>query len=333
MLDGSNWLPYVPSALTVREPRVVTVKVMPPGDGAGGSIKTFRIPRWRISVGRWSPFVAVGLVGLLGAQGWALWQHDRDNAALRSENVQLRSQIEAVDEEVASLSRTIGRVQQFDARLRQMTSLSDPSRNLAMGPVGDPKPAPEAPVAARTADGLERDLLGAEGSDRALELIRDRVEVLSEDASEVDGSVRSLEVYLEDQQALLSATPSLMPTRGWQTSEFGFRTDPYTGLRQMHSGLDIAAAHGKEVIAPGDGVVTHAGPQGAYGNVVIVEHGHGLSTLYAHLSEILVKVGDEPKRGATLGRVGNTGRSTGPHLHYEVRLNGVPQNPERFILE
>ena len=101
----------------------------------------------------------------------------------------------------------------------------------------------------------------------------------------------------------------------------------------MHAGVDIAANLGQEVIAPGDGLVTYASPRGAYGNVIIIDHGHNVTTLYAHLQEFAVKAGARVKRGTLIGRVGNTGRSTGPHLHYEIRINGVPQNPDRFILE
>jgi murein DD-endopeptidase MepM/ murein hydrolase activator NlpD len=101
----------------------------------------------------------------------------------------------------------------------------------------------------------------------------------------------------------------------------------------MHNGRDISANIGTPVIATADGQVVWSGPQGAYGNVIMIDHGHSLTTLYAHLSELGAKVGESVKRGDLIGKVGNTGRSTGPHLHYEVRVGGVPQDPDRFILE
>jgi murein DD-endopeptidase MepM/ murein hydrolase activator NlpD len=97
--------------------------------------------------------------------------------------------------------------------------------------------------------------------------------------------------------------------------------------------MDIAAPHGKEVNAPSDGTVVFAGLEGGYGNVIVIDHGYGIKTRYGHLSKMLVKAGDRVKRGVPIAAVGNTGRSTGPHLHYEVRVNGIPQNPRKFILE
>ena len=117
------------------------------------------------------------------------------------------------------------------------------------------------------------------------------------------------------------------------TSDFGQRLDPYTADRVMHAGLDIAAPHGKDVVAPAEGTVVFAGLEGGYGNVLVVDHGYGIKTRYGHLARITVKSGDRIKRGQVIAVVGNTGRSTGPHLHYEVRVNGIPQNPRKFILE
>jgi murein DD-endopeptidase MepM/ murein hydrolase activator NlpD len=131
----------------------------------------------------------------------------------------------------------------------------------------------------------------------------------------------------------LASVPATWPARGWVTSDFGQRLDPYTAERLMHTGLDIAAEHGKPVYAPSDGTVVFAGPEGTYGNVMVIDHGYGIKSRYGHLAKILVKPGDRVKRGQEIAAIGNTGRSTGPHLHYEVRVNGLPQNPRKFILE
>ena len=117
------------------------------------------------------------------------------------------------------------------------------------------------------------------------------------------------------------------------TSDFGSRLDPYTSERVMHAGLDIAGPHGKDVIAPSDGTVVFAGLEGGYGNVLVIDHGYGIKTRYGHLASIRVKPGDKIKRGQEIANIGNTGRSTGPHLHYEVRVNGIAQNPRKFILD
>jgi murein DD-endopeptidase MepM/ murein hydrolase activator NlpD len=117
------------------------------------------------------------------------------------------------------------------------------------------------------------------------------------------------------------------------TSDFGVRLDPYTAERMMHRGLDIATPPGQPVYAPSDATVVFAGDENGYGKVVVLDHGNGVNTRYGHLSTIEVKTGDRVKQGARVGAVGNTGRSTGPHLHYEVRVNGKAENPRKFLLE
>jgi murein DD-endopeptidase MepM/ murein hydrolase activator NlpD len=109
--------------------------------------------------------------------------------------------------------------------------------------------------------------------------------------------------------------------------------DPYTGERRMHEGLDVATPHGQPVQTPSDGTIVFVGTEGGYGKVLVVDHGYGVKTRYGHLSEIFVGLGDRVLRGEKIAAVGNTGRSTGPHLHYEVRVNGIPENPRKFILE
>jgi murein DD-endopeptidase MepM/ murein hydrolase activator NlpD len=144
---------------------------------------------------------------------------------------------------------------------------------------------------------------------------------------------RALKSYFEDQQALLASAPSIWPVRGWVTSDFSVRLDPYTGERVMHEGIDVAAGSGTPVRAPSDGTVVFSGLEGGYGHVLVIDHGYGLKTRYGHLLRIDVKVGEKVKRGQFVAAVGNSGRSTGPHLHYEVRVNGVADNPRKFILE
>ncbi|RZB30114.1 MAG: hypothetical protein SRB1_02394 [Desulfobacteraceae bacterium Eth-SRB1] len=142
----------------------------------------------------------------------------------------------------------------------------------------------------------------------------------------------SLLKHLEDQRNLLASTPAIRPVKGWTSSRFGYRKSPFTGLREFHRGLDIATRKGTSIIATADGIVTFAGVKGLMGRLIVIDHGHGMVTRYAHLEKTLKKCGESVKRGDTIALVGNTGRSTGPHLHYEVRLNGIPVNPERYIL-
>ncbi|MCD4777344.1 MAG: peptidoglycan DD-metalloendopeptidase family protein [Desulfobacterales bacterium] len=145
-------------------------------------------------------------------------------------------------------------------------------------------------------------------------------------------SFESLFNNLEDQRNLLAATPAIRPTDGWISSTFGYRTSPFTGLREFHQGLDIAARKGTPILAAADGVITFAGTKGLMGKLIVIDHGYGMVTRYAHIHKMLKKRGDAVKKGDTIALVGNTGRSTGSHLHYEVHLDGIPVNPAKYIL-
>jgi murein DD-endopeptidase MepM/ murein hydrolase activator NlpD len=138
---------------------------------------------------------------------------------------------------------------------------------------------------------------------------------------------------IREKSDILAATPSIRPSQGWYSSSFGWRTSPFTGKREFHKGLDISAPRGTPVLAPAKGRVVYVGKKGGYGLTVTIDHGGGLTTKYAHLHGTSVKKGDRIGRGDVIAQVGNTGRSTGPHLHYEVRVNGVPVNPRRYILD
>lgn len=290
-----------------------------------GSPKTrrLRVPRWLFTR-------TLMLFGLLLTAGVFAGLHYyealddlSENQALRAENVRLRSDLKRVRERVANISATLDRVEHFDQKLRAIARLSDPERHLAIGPVGmpdaDEKDSPSA--RAMLADPIDPKVLA------------NKLDRLESAAERQESSLQELEIYFEKQNTLLASMPSIWPARGWVTSDFGQRVDPFTAERIMHRGLDIGAAHGTPVKAPSDGLVIFAGVDGGYGKVLVLDHGYGVKTRYAHLSEIAVKAGDHIKRGERIGAIGNTGRSTGPHLHYEVRINGVPENPRKFILE
>ena len=165
-----------------------------------------------------------------------------------------------------------------------------------------------------------------------------------EATSDVDAMLRRADVLkaswseamdsLRVRHALLQATPSIYPTRGVVTSGFSHsRMHPILHRARPHEGLDIVAPRGAPITSSANGVVTFAGRRNGYGNVVEISHGYGMKTRYAHMSAIDVRQGQRVQRGEHIGRVGNTGLSVGPHLHYEVLINGEPQNPALYILE
>jgi murein DD-endopeptidase MepM/ murein hydrolase activator NlpD len=138
---------------------------------------------------------------------------------------------------------------------------------------------------------------------------------------------------VDRRNSLAAATPSIWPAHGWLSSSVGRRTDPINGGDDFHQGLDISADSGSPVYATADGTVVVAAREGAYGNLITIDHGYGLETRYGHLSKYDVKAGVKIKRGQVIGRVGSTGRATGPHLHYEVRVNGRLLNPLQLLLQ
>jgi murein DD-endopeptidase MepM/ murein hydrolase activator NlpD len=157
-------------------------------------------------------------------------------------------------------------------------------------------------------------------------MIKDAVEGM-------EGKIHDLDQHLLDKESFLNSTPTVLPAVGWITSYFGQRISPYLGKLKMHEGLDVGAPYGTHVNAPADGIVTFSGEKAGFGKFVQIDHGYGIETIYAHNQSLYVKPGQKVKRGTLLSGVGNTGHSTGPHLHYEVRVNGIAVDPLYFILE
>ncbi|MBL8913675.1 MAG: M23 family metallopeptidase [Archangium sp.] len=269
---------------------------------------------------------AVGLLVLLGVglavNYFVVVADASENPALREENLKLKSELAVIREQLEHVKQTMGRVERFDQQLRAITLLSDPQRNLAMGPTEQQPLSPSGEnqfVRSKDAEGVE--------------VLTAKLDKVSAEATRLEQSLQEQQAFFQNQKSLLASFPSVWPARGWVTSDFGSRLDPYTSERVMHAGLDIAGPHGKEVVAPADGTVVFAGLEGGYGNVLVIDHGYGIKTRYGHLASIKVKAGARVKRGDIIAAMGNTGRSTGPHLHYEVRLNGIAPNPRKFILD
>jgi murein DD-endopeptidase MepM/ murein hydrolase activator NlpD len=237
-------------------------------------------------------------------------------AVLEVENANYRAATETLSEQIETLQATmtdLGAHAALDPSLRSaMDKLPAVVKSQAMGgPRTGATLATIAPGLSAPEDtlGLMRELL--EGLESRLRLVR----------SDVD-----------KRNALAAATPSIWPAHGWITSTMGSRVDPFTGEQGSHPGLDISADRGSPVYATADGRIEAASYQGAYGNLIVLEHGFGLETRYGHLSSFNVKPGTQVKRGDLIGRVGSTGRATGPHLHYEVRVNGRVLNPMQLLV-
>jgi murein DD-endopeptidase MepM/ murein hydrolase activator NlpD len=162
-------------------------------------------------------------------------------------------------------------------------------------------------------------------------VLDEEIQALGSRLHTLDLSFRTIDQAWQERSKVLAHTPSLIPVMGFFSDGFGWRKDPITGQRAFHDGMDIVASTGTPVRAPADGVVTSAGRRSGYGKAVDLSHGFGLGTRFGHLSAVLVRPGQRVRRGDTIGRVGSTGRSTGPHLHYEVFKEGRHVNPRRYL--
>jgi murein DD-endopeptidase MepM/ murein hydrolase activator NlpD len=241
---------------------------------------------------------------------------------------QLRAHLQQVTKENAELKKAN---EKFDASLAELRSRlaefeSKATKLALMVGVDDLNGQQMA------AGGSSFDLRGL--SPKASQAVLEgEINTLKERTGVLQDSFRILDMAFQKQALLLSSTPSIYPVRGLMGNGFGWRRDPFTGMRDFHQGLDVVAPLGTRVVSPADGIVTRAGPSGGFGNSVFVSHGYGIMTRYGHLQSCNVRVGQRVKRGDVLGTVGTTGRSTGPHLHYEVLVHQRNVDPFRYILE
>ncbi|MDF1535932.1 MAG: M23 family metallopeptidase [bacterium] len=241
---------------------------------------------------------------------------------LRMEARQQRQQLVTFAKSIDDFQVEMGRLRQFDMKLRVMADLDGVVYPEQIMGIGGENPDPFNPLEAELSF---QDQTMINSMSKGLDKLQTEVSIQ-------ERSFQELVEYLEDQKSLLSSTPSIWPVKGWLTSTFGYRTSPFTGRRELHKGLDIATRSNTPIISPADGLVVFAGREGGFGNMIIVDHGYGIMTRYGHCSSLEAKLGDKVKRGDVVARVGSTGRSTGPHLHYEVAVNGVAINPNRYIL-
>jgi murein DD-endopeptidase MepM/ murein hydrolase activator NlpD len=243
---------------------------------------------------------------------------EQENASYRGATQELSGQIESLQSAIADLG---ARAALDPSLARTMEKLPAIVKSRAMG-----GSVVATPSSARQESPYARTLSALSNPEDTFGLLRSVLEGL-------ESRLQSVRTNVEKRNALANATPSIWPAHGWLSSTMGPRTDPVTGGSDYHSGLDIAGDRGQPVYATAAGVVTQAGYQGAYGNLITVDHGFGLETRYGHLSSFSVQKGAQVKRGEMIGRLGATGRTTGNHLHYEVMANGRLLNPLQLLTQ
>ncbi|MDR0239329.1 MAG: M23 family metallopeptidase [Deltaproteobacteria bacterium] len=287
-------------------------------EGRGGS-HNLRLRGWLGIIG----FVLAALLIVCN-----LWLWDRYNQSLKLEsrlleaektideqNTQLLSMVGKVREVTADLTR----VRQFDTKLRLMMNLDS-----ELTDVGNASASPSEELG-RNALPLHRQALAAR---RMYAFLRK----LSDDVRLEEVIQQELLRVLRENRDSIASMPTVWPVEGFISSPFGVRSSNYSGRGEFHKGIDVRARPGTPIIAPAKGTVTFSGGDGAYGLSVELQHTRTITTKYGHMQRIIVREGQQVKRGEIVGFVGSTGRSTGPHLHYEVKLNGIHVNPLRYIL-
>lgn len=228
---------------------------------------------------------------------------------LRTQNRTQETELRKLSASLESLREEMVVLAQNDAKVRVMAQLSRPKSDILAGIGG----APETDATTDFAS-----------VQKQIDQIVQAIDLRRESQEEI-------QAFLSDQRSLLASKPKGWPSRGWMTSGFGMRRSPFSGKPKMHEGLDIAASIGTPVYATADGIVSQSESVAGYGKLVVIDHGYGYKTYYGHNSKLNVKVGQKVRRGDRIASVGNTGSSTGAHLHYEVRLNGVPLNPRKYL--
>ena len=251
-----------------------------------------------------------------------LYQRETTLTAQLSEVQSQRKQIQEFSNEINSLKDKLVALNQFEKKVRIIANIEKTAGTDNIFGVGGSIP-----------EDLNAQIPLKEKHNSLMREMHAQIDQLSTASANQQAGFQSLLKDLQDQQNLLASTPAIRPVRGWTTSKFGYRISPFTGRREFHKGYDIATKKGTPILATADGVVTFIGRKGLLGNTIIINHGHGMVTRYAHCDKFLKKRGEKVERWEQIATVGNTGRSTGPHVHYQVELNGVPVNPEKYMLD
>jgi murein DD-endopeptidase MepM/ murein hydrolase activator NlpD len=244
----------------------------------------------------------------------------------RAELVRLRTQTKEQSQQFRDLAMKVDgfadrmeQLRQFDKKIRILSAdQTSRDKKLPLGIGGSDKEM-------RVKELLDQD------QQKLVTGIRESIAKLNDDANDREKSFNELLNFLHEQKSILAATPSIWPVKGWVTSEFGVRESPFRSGVEFHKGLDISTRFGKEIVAPADGLVIVSAYDPQDGNFIKIDHGRSLATGFAHLSKRAVKQGMRVKKGDIIGYVGDTGRSTGSHLHYSVFVNNVPVNPRKYL--
>lgn len=280
-----------------------------------------RLHKVRVPIGIMYVLATIGLISFFVAVGMGFNYAKMafkvaDYNELQAENVDLKVQKKNLEVSTRKLSTKLTALETLSERLT--TLIENDSWNKRFGKMNVPA------IGGSKVDYKTADLINNSN-------LREGVERLKDRTTDLESQMRLLEQVAEKRASVLRFTPSIWPTRGHITSHYGSRSDPFNGDAELHLGVDIGALYGSQVKTPADGIVIFAQRKAAYGNLLIIDHGNGLTTRHGHLSRMGVRVGQKVHKNDVIGYVGTTGRSTAPHLHYEVRQNDRPLNPRNYL--
>lgn len=312
-------------------------------------VRRFEIPKVWVRRG----VIAAGVAGFLGLAMVVDYVRVRiDNFeldGLRKETAERRAQVAEFQKKLEGVDLKLAQLHEFERKIRiianipgsaaaggaEVTPVDSQAEEAVEMPGGeggpeDPFPADldALPPHSRVPRTSDSDDVG-----KRVSLLRQAAETLGVVAEGQTASLADLVNGLEGKADLLASSPSIWPAKGWLTSRYGYRVSPFTNKPQFHAGLDIAGAPGTPVIAPARGRVTFVGKRGPMGNSIVIDHGHGVRTQYGHNDTLRVKLGQVVERGEVIATLGSTGRSTGPHLHYVIEVQGRTKDPLDFIFD
>ncbi len=315
--------------------------------GESAPVRRIRLRRAWFKQGAIGAVVIAGALSVAGVDYVQLRLDSTDVERMRADTTRQRAELEALKSQLGGISQQFEELRELERKVRVIAGLPEAPRearapgDAGQGGAEDADGLNDAglPIESGAAPAAPSDDNGSiePSSKDALRSAIDRIELrarkLSSLMPERRASLEALVAGLEDHREQLAATPSIWPASGFVTSGYGYRTSPFTGRRQFHAGIDIAAEYGTTILSPASGRVVYAGRKGAFGRVVEIDHGFGIRTLYGHTDEVLVRPGQRVQRGTKIATVGSSGRSTGPHVHYQVKVAGRTANPSDYIFE
>lgn len=299
------------------------------------STRQFTIPRAVVKSLTAFAFLGTALFGYLVLDYVQLREIRDSYYQITAENEGLKGEARLLINNLEDVKTSLKQVQDYSTKLSEITQLKvkSVSKQTGIGPLSPEEYSVAKSQESGPAETSSNIPLGVNMDKLVFQPVFDRLRDLGRNANQNAFELQKLLSNLSQQKSLLMSIPSLAPVNGWITSGFGIRISPFTGQKTSHRGLDMASPVGTPIFAPADGVVIFMGSKAGFGNFIMIAHGYGVVTRYGHNAENMVQVGQTVKRGDQIATVGMSGRTTGPHLHYEVVLNGRNVDPKKFILD